>query len=70
MQFVCPTCGYPSLRPEQGCDNPACLENPTLSESFKAALMAREAKARADREEDERRLATKRRLRAAGFTTC
>jgi len=67
-QFVCPTCTYPSRNPD-GCDNPACVENPTLSEAFKSELRAREAAHQAARAADEARREQRRQLRAAGFTT-
>lgn len=66
--FVCQTCTYPSRNPD-GCDNPACVDNPTHSDEWRAELRARAAKAQADREAEERRREAKRRLRASGFTT-
>jgi hypothetical protein len=67
-QFVCTACTYPSLN-DAGCDNPACLENPTLSETHKAVMRQRAAEAKEQRDADDARLEQKRRLRAAGFTT-
>lgn len=68
-QFVCAECGYPSLRAEGHCDNPACLANPHLSEAHKQKLRDNFAAYEARKREDEERFARKARLRAQGFTT-
>lgn len=61
-QFVCPTCTYPSRNPD-GCDNPACVENPTHSEAWRETLRQRGRVAAAAREKEEARREEKRRLR-------
>ncbi len=66
--FICSTCIYPS-RNNVACDNPACLENPTLSASHKAAMRQRAADYAARQAADDERLAAKDRLRKAGFIT-
>lgn len=68
-QFACKACGYPSLHSPDSCDNPACLDNPSLSDAHKDGLRQRSAAALARRAEDEERLAFKKRLREQGFTT-
>lgn len=68
MTFVCTACTYPS-RNDEGCDNPACLENPTLSEAHKQTMRERAAEAVARRAADEARIAARNDLRKRGFTT-
>ncbi|RWP29505.1 hypothetical protein [Mesorhizobium sp.] len=68
VQFVCTTCTYPS-RKVDCCDNPACLSNPSLSESFKQSLRDRAAAYQAERVADEARRANRAALRRQGFTT-
>ena len=68
MIFICEACTYPS-RNETGCDNPACLENPTLSEAHKTKLRAMSAEAARRRAEEEAKRAMRADLRKRGFTT-
>ncbi|RWO06334.1 MAG: hypothetical protein EOS07_22105 [Mesorhizobium sp.] len=68
VQFVCTACTYPS-RKADCCDNPACLSNPSLSESFKQSLRDRAAAFQAERAADEARRANRAALRRQGFTT-
>lgn len=65
--FVCTACTYPS-RKADGCDNPACLENPSLSEAHKQSLRDMAAAAAKRRAEDAARAEFRRSLKRAGFT--
>ena len=44
--FVCQRCTYPSRNPD-GCDNPACPDNPTHSPAWRETLLQRERDAAA-----------------------
>jgi hypothetical protein len=62
MPFVCTCCGYPSRR-DDGCDNPACPENLAHSPAWRAELLAREERRRAELAAEAERLAARQRLR-------
>jgi hypothetical protein len=66
-QFVCKECSYPSYKADS-CDNPACLANPTLSESHKQHLRDMAEKAAKEKAEFEARKAFRRSLKKQGFT--
>ena len=66
-EFLCSACSYPS-RKTDGCDNPACLANPSLSEAHKDSLRAMAAKAAKERAEWEAKKAFRARLKRSGFT--
>ncbi len=68
MAFVCDTCTYPS-RSNSGCDNPACVANPTLSEAFKAEMVRRAEEHAEIRRKEEARKRARADLRRRGFTT-
>jgi hypothetical protein len=63
--FVCRECAYPS-RAAIECDNPGCLANPRANH---AALRVQNEQYMKRKAEDEARIAHKRSLRKAGFTT-
>ncbi|TPN04493.1 hypothetical protein [Mesorhizobium sp. B2-1-2] len=65
--FVCTACTYPS-RKDDGCDNPACLENPSLSEAHKQKMRDMAAAAARRRAEDDARAEFRRSLKRSGFT--
>jgi hypothetical protein len=65
--FVCPTCTYPSYKPDS-CDNPACLDNPDLSQAHKDSLREMAAKFVRDRAASEAKRAFRASLKRAGFT--
>lgn len=68
---TCPGCGYATKVWEatkvraiyERCDNPACMENPTISEERKTIMRAEHAKREAEAAERERM----RRARAMAF---
>lgn len=60
--IACPACGY-ACEPD-ACRNPACLANPTLSDSHRATLVARHADWIAARDRQEAATAERRRLSA------
>lgn len=66
--FTCGACGYASPAPAAGCENPACLDNPALSEAHRERLRAQAEEHDARRRQDAARMESRRRLRAAGFT--
>jgi hypothetical protein len=66
--FVCAACTYPS-RNEAGCDNPACLENPTLSDAHKDSMRERAAAYAKQKAIDDARMKSRADLRKRGFTT-
>lgn len=65
--FVCAECTYPSHRLD-GCDNPACLANPTLSEAHKESLREAARKHAEEKAAWEARQAFRRSLIKSGFT--
>jgi len=65
--FICEACSYPSHAPHH-CDNPACLENPTIPESHKVKMRAAHAAHLAELAAADERRAFKARLSADGFT--
>lgn len=68
MTFVCTDCTYPSRKPD-GCDNPACLANPSLSEAHKESLRAMAAANEQRHKAEEARRNMRASLRRSGFTT-
>jgi hypothetical protein len=62
VSHICPTCTYPSRR-EDGCDNPACIDNVTHSPEWRATLISRYAAETARREAEEMERAKRKHIR-------
>lgn len=52
--FVCDVCTYPAFQRTDACDNPACVANPSVSESQKNRWRAEREKYEAEEAERDR----------------